>query len=141
MALLLELSPKLNCPIGSLSCGAQSAVLLVNPCGEIVLRPKQFCNLSIAVIRPEDIPLMDDAFTQTGGGETFSLPQTFHEDEYHQAREKVLTDFEKGYIVWLVNRAGGNMSRAARIAGVDRTTLYRLIEKHGMERESILRER
>ena len=94
-----------------------------------------------SVIRPEDIPLMDDAFTQTGGGETFSLPQTFHEDEYHQAREKVLTDFEKGYIVWLVNRAGGNMSRAARIAGVDRTTLYRLIEKHGMERESILRER
>jgi DNA-binding NtrC family response regulator len=53
----------------------------------------------------------------------------------------VLSEFEKGYIVWLVNRAGGNMSKAARIAGVDRTTLYRLIEKHGMERESILRER
>jgi len=26
----------------------------INPCGEIVLRHKQFCNLSIAVIRPED---------------------------------------------------------------------------------------
>lgn len=25
-----------------------------NPCGEIVLRHKQFCNLSIAVVRPED---------------------------------------------------------------------------------------
>lgn len=25
-----------------------------NPCGEIILRHKQFCNLSIAVIRPED---------------------------------------------------------------------------------------
>tara|TARA_R110002020_G_scaffold16515_14_gene58306 strand:- start:3180 stop:5117 length:1938 start_codon:yes stop_codon:yes gene_type:complete len=25
-----------------------------NPCGEIVLRDKQFCNLSIAVVRPED---------------------------------------------------------------------------------------
>ena len=62
-------------------------------------------------------------------------------DEYHQARENVLSEFERGYIVWLVNRAGGNMSKAARIAGVDRTTLYRLIEKHGMERESILRER
>lgn len=25
-----------------------------NPCGEIILRPRQFCNLSIAVIRPSD---------------------------------------------------------------------------------------
>lgn len=26
----------------------------VNPCGEIILRPKQFCNLSTIVVRPED---------------------------------------------------------------------------------------
>src|SRR3546814_17955778 len=25
-----------------------------NPCGEIILRPKQFCNLSTMVIQPED---------------------------------------------------------------------------------------
>lgn len=25
-----------------------------NPCGEIILRPKEFCNLSIAIARPED---------------------------------------------------------------------------------------
>jgi len=27
-----------------------------NPCGEIILRPQQFCNLSIAVARPTDTP-------------------------------------------------------------------------------------
>lgn len=27
-----------------------------NPCGEIILRPHQFCNLSIAVARPDDTP-------------------------------------------------------------------------------------
>ena len=27
-----------------------------NPCGEIILRPRQFCNLSVAVARPEDTP-------------------------------------------------------------------------------------
>ena len=27
-----------------------------NPCGEIILRPHQFCNLSVAVARPTDTP-------------------------------------------------------------------------------------
>jgi len=33
-----------------------------------------------------------------------------------------------------VARATGNMSKAARLAGVDRTTLYRLMEKHQLVR-------
>jgi len=46
----------------------------------------------------------------------------------------VIAQFERQYLTWLVNRAGGNMSKAARIAGVDRTTLYRLMERHGLQR-------
>ncbi len=61
------------------------------------------------------------------------------EEEYHVARERVLAAFERRYVIALINRAGGNMSSAARMAGVDRTTLYRLIEKHDLERDTILR--
>jgi DNA-binding NtrC family response regulator len=60
------------------------------------------------------------------------------EESYHGVREKVLMQFELGYLTWLVGRAGGNMSKAARIAGVDRTTLYRLMEKHGLQRDTII---
>ena len=51
---------------------------------------------------------------------------------YHASKEQVLAAFEKKYVTRLVARASGNMSRAARLASVDRTTLYRLLERHGL---------
>ena len=56
-------------------------------------------------------------------------------DAYHVAKEQVLATFEKNYVTQLVARASGNMSRAARLARVDRTTLYRLFERHGFRRD------
>ena len=49
---------------------------------------------------------------------------------YHSAKDAVLAHFEKEYLATLVMRADRNMSKAARLAGIDRTTLYRLLEKH-----------
>ncbi len=56
------------------------------------------------------------------------------EEPYHAARDRITAEFERRYLAWVVNRAGGNMSKAARIAGIDRTTVYRLMEKHGLHR-------
>jgi DNA-binding NtrC family response regulator len=53
---------------------------------------------------------------------------------YHPARERLLAKFETQYLTWLIGRASGNMSEGARIAGVDRTTLYRLLDRHGLYR-------
>ena len=56
------------------------------------------------------------------------------DEGYHAARERTIGEFEIQYLMWLLDRAGGNMSRAARVAGVDRTTLYRLLERHDLHR-------
>jgi DNA-binding NtrC family response regulator len=59
------------------------------------------------------------------------------QESYHTARERVITEFERSYLAELVRAANGNMSKAARIAGVDRTTLYRLMERHGLQRDAV----
>ena len=48
------------------------------------------------------------------------------------AKDRLIAQFEREYLTRLVARAGGNMSKAARLAGIDRTTLYRLMDKHGL---------
>ncbi|HKW41471.1 MAG TPA: sigma-54 dependent transcriptional regulator [Gemmatimonadales bacterium] len=87
-----------------------------------------------AEIRPEDLHFAGDAAPAATGANPASLISTLLEESYHAARDRVIAQFERQYLTWLVNRASGNMSKAARIAGVDRTTLYRLMERHRLQR-------
>ena|ERR1700688_1162828 len=48
------------------------------------------------------------------------------EESYRAARQRVLALFEDEYVHWLMQRSAGNRSKAARIAGVTRRTVYRL---------------
>jgi DNA-binding NtrC family response regulator len=63
-------------------------------------------------------PALDDA-------ELVKLP-------FKEAKEKLLDAFEKRYVEDLLERAGGNVSRAADEAGIDRNHLARLAKKHGL---------
>lgn len=91
-------------------------------------------------IHADQIPFID----RTGGGGPSSgsggamfnnVPTDL---DYHTARDRVLTEFEKAYLQRIVRQAKGNMSDAARVAGVDRTTLYRLMQKHDLDRADLL---
>lgn len=62
------------------------------------------------------------------------------QQEYHEVKDKLVSRFERQYLARAISRAGGNMSEAARQAGIDRTTLYRLMEKHDLSKEHLMGE-
>jgi transcriptional regulator with GAF, ATPase, and Fis domain len=51
---------------------------------------------------------------------------------YREIRTAFETDFERGYVAWLLGRHEGNISAAAREASMDRKYLYDLARKHGL---------
>jgi DNA-binding NtrC family response regulator len=89
-------------------------------------------------VMPADVPLHGAPQALRTHDASFEIPTDLLSESYHAARERVITEFERRYIEELVAAAAGNMSKAARIAGVDRTTLYRLMERHGLRREAVV---
>jgi DNA-binding NtrC family response regulator len=89
------------------------------------------------VIQPIDIPFA----VNTNGLRELQPPvesfsQLDPEDHgFFECRDRLLNQFEYRYVQWLMTQTAGNLSKAARIAGMQRTTLYRLIEKHGLHRQ------
>lgn len=55
---------------------------------------------------------------------------------FSEAKAELIARFEKDYLKDLLVRAGDNVSQAARISGVDRKHLYRLLEQAGLRKPS-----
>lgn len=62
------------------------------------------------------------------------------EESFHTAKERVVEDFENRYLTALVEWAEGNVSRAARKAGLDRMHLHRLIQRYGLRGKRTLKD-
>jgi two-component system response regulator GlrR len=71
------------------------------------------------LIRASDLVLMSDR------PET---PRTFRE-----AKARVITEFEREYVVRLLCACGGNISEAARAAGKNRRAFWELVKKHEID--------
>jgi two-component system response regulator HydG len=50
-----------------------------------------------------------------------------------EAKRLVNSTFERAYLLNVLERAGGSMSEAARLAGIDRTNLRRLLKRHEIQ--------
>src|SRR5919106_632109 len=85
-----------------------------------------------ADLEPADLPFLE---IPEPGGPALEQPEGAEEGDYYAARDRLLASFDQRFLRRVVARAGGNLSKTARLAGIDRTSFYRLMERHGLDRE------
>jgi tetratricopeptide (TPR) repeat protein len=64
------------------------------------------------------------------------LIERFDASDYRCVGVLINLRFEREYLTDLVRRADGNLSQAARLAGLDRKFLYKLLERAGLRQPS-----
>jgi DNA-binding NtrC family response regulator len=97
-----------------------------------IVRAAALCDQSI---RPEDLPERVRNFSQTPVIEP--APQAQQSDGKPEDEEEVLlslAEVESRHIFRVLAHTGGNKQAAARVLGIDRTTLQRKLERYNMEK-------
>jgi transcriptional regulator with PAS, ATPase and Fis domain len=97
----------------------EHAVVLLEPATEILA---------------EDLPFLTMPVPPSERGSGIEL--TTSDASYYDARDQLLAKFDRQFLTRVIAHAGGNLSKAARRAGIDRTTFYRLMERHGLQRDA-----
>lgn len=87
-------------------------------------------------LREEDLGLPSRP-TMTGDMERFAIPDLLlpagHEI-FRDAKDRMVRQFERTYLVQVMAAVDGNVSRAARLAGMQRRDFQRLLRKHDVRR-------
>jgi transcriptional regulator with GAF, ATPase, and Fis domain len=76
---------------------------------------------------PAEDPKPDAAKSPTEADPQIDIP-------FRVLKDRTIEEFERGYLSALLRWSGGNVSRAARKANVDRMYLHRLLQRHGLAR-------
>jgi transcriptional regulator of acetoin/glycerol metabolism len=66
------------------------------------------------------------------GSGAHAWPTAVGNEGFREAKERLIASWERDYVVQLLRRAGGNVSKAAREGGLDRVYLHRLIKKYSI---------
>jgi DNA-binding NtrC family response regulator len=59
---------------------------------------------------------------------------------YKDQKARVIADFEERYARLLMKQHGGNVSAAARVAGIDRMSLHKILARYGLDARDLARD-
>jgi DNA-binding NtrC family response regulator len=82
-------------------------------------------------ITPEDLP--EEMIHRPGPNGGRAAPGFAADQPFHDAKNDAVSHFEKQYLTELLRRHGGNISQAARTAGIDRKTIHRMLGRYDLE--------
>jgi len=82
---------------------------------------------------PPELATAAPAEAATGEGASLDGAVPKDADELRRAKEAAGARIERAFVRALLERAGGNVSLAARLAGMNRTVLHELITRHGAQ--------
>lgn len=83
---------------------------------------------------PMDLP-GPETIAPRRGGEPDEVLRVSYEEPYKEAKERLIRDFETRYFTRLLRVTGGNVSKAARLAGIHRKSLEYLLKQVDVPRE------
>lgn len=89
---------------------------------------------------PRTTPAAERRLVEPGELEQALANHNLVDAQFKSAKERVVAEFERGYVSQLLDWSEGNISRAARKAGMDRMNLYRLIQRYGLRDPRSLRD-
>jgi two-component system, NtrC family, response regulator GlrR len=97
----------------------------------LIYREAMMCDDATLRLAP---PLILSPESSQGGDAGMTA---FNGTPYSVAKSKALDRFAREYLTGLMGHAGGNVTRAARVAGKDRRALGKLLRKHGLDRRGL----
>jgi two-component system response regulator GlrR len=87
-------------------------------------------------LREDDIglPRPDPGVTESTADEVAPTQVPTGHEVFREAKERMVRQFERSYLVQVMAAVDGNVSRAARLAGMQRRDFQRLLRKHDVRR-------
>ena len=101
----------------------------------VVERSITFCENSVVGLNdlPSDISARIGSPTRPSGMSGMAAVSIDPGTGLKEAKERMVADFERDYLVSLLERHDMNISRVAREAGIDRRHVYRLMKKYDIQ--------
>ncbi len=80
-------------------------------------------------VSADDLPQVQERADAAGGPSAGWLPSHFNA-AFAESKRAVVQAFERRYAEWALRQAAGNVSEAARVAGLDRSNFRRLAQRY-----------